>query len=311
MRFRELGRTGLEVSEIGLGCGFLAWDESFYFPRLFARALELGITTYDTADFYCDYQSEVWLGHAFVAERSRVVLITKFGSMPAADGELHKDWSVDHMRRSLAESLRRLRTDYIDVYLLHSPGLDALDNVDLLHALRELKQAGKIRAFGLSLYGVELCREAMSRWQPDVVQLHYNVFAQGPAELLPEAQAAGVGVIARRPLDAGMLGGNLSERAPSKRGDPRPRWGAELTAHRQRAFEELRSATQGSGLSPAQVALRFVLSQPAISTVIPSTTSLTHLEENVAAAGGTLSPAELARIEHLRQTLYDSATFGY
>ncbi len=193
----------------------------------------------------------------------------------------------------------------------NSPGRDALDHVDLLHALRELKQTGKIRAFGLSLYGEELCREAMRRWQPDVVQLHYNVFTQGPAALLPEARAAGVGVIARRPLDAGMLGGDLSEGAPSKRGDPRPRWGAELTARRQRAFEQLRTATHDSGLSPAQVALRFVLSQPAISTVIPSTTSLTHLEENAAAAGGTLSPEQLARIEHLRRTLYDSAAFGY
>jgi aryl-alcohol dehydrogenase-like predicted oxidoreductase len=311
MRYRVLGRTGLKVSEIGLGCGFLSWDESFDVSRLFNRALELGITAYDTADFYCDYESEVWLGRAFAAERSRVVLITKFGSVPGADGKLRKDWSVDHMRRSLAESLRRLRTSHIDVYLLHSPGLDALDHVDLLHALRELKQAGTIRAFGLSLYGVELCREAMRRWQPDVVQVHYNVFAEEPAELLPEAHAAGVGVIARRPLDAGMLAGELGEGASPKRGDPRPRWGAELTTRRQRAFEQLRTATRGSGLSPAHVALRFVLSQPAISTVIPSTTSLIHLEENVAAAGGTLSPEELARIEQLRQNHYESAGFGY
>jgi aryl-alcohol dehydrogenase-like predicted oxidoreductase len=310
MHTRALGRTGIRVSEVGLGCGFLHLPAAFDPPLLLSEAHALGVTLYDTGDFYCEYQSERWLGEAFATKRHEVVLTTKFGSIPG-EGTLHKDWSVAHMRRALHESLKRLRTSWIDVYLAHSPPPEILDRDDLFEALDRAKNEGKIRAYGLSLYGLDLLRETIRRGRADVIEIHFNLFNQEAALAFPDAIEAGVGLIARRPMDAGMLAGALGPEVPFRPGDPRPRWGAESTTRRLKVLEALDFLRDGAKRTRAQAALQFVLSHEAIAAAIPSTTCLAHLEENAAAAGHRLDADELRTLAALLDGTFTELRFGY
>ena len=309
MRTRELGRSGILVSEIGFGCGFLGHARDFDYRSFLNQALDLGITFYDTSDFYGD--TECWLGEAFRSKSERVVIATKFGMLRDQRGAIYRDFSVAHMFRVLEASLRRLRRESIDVFQLHSPTREVLDDLELLDALRQLKRAGKIRAFGLSLYGVELAREAIVHWQPDALQIHFNLFNQEMAAIFAEAVEAGVGLIARRPMDGGMLGGELMPQSPLKPGDPRPRWGEELTERRQKLVTEVKFLTEGTGRSLAQAALVFILSHPAITTAIPSTVNPVHLRQNVAAAGKRLSETELTRLAGLMSGEFATQNLGF
>jgi aryl-alcohol dehydrogenase-like predicted oxidoreductase len=310
MEYRDFGRAGIRMSEVGLGFGPPGFDPSADYTPLLQRAVDLGVNFIDTADFYGAYRSEEWIGKALESRRDEIIIATKFGTVHR-DGEHRKDFTVPHMRRSLEESLRRLRTDYIDVYQLHSPPSSALDNDDLLAALRDLKQEGKIRLYGVSADG-RLAVDAIERWDVDAVQIQFSLFHQEPIEqFLPVARQRGVGVIIRSPLDSGMLGGELGPADDLKQGDPRERWGDELTARRQRLVEEVRFLSEGTGRTAAQAALRFVLSFDAVSTAIPGTTSVEHLEENVAAAGGRLSEAELARLRGLHDGEFGDLNLGW
>jgi len=296
MVYRDFGRTGLRVSEIGLGCGPLGLDPAADYAPLLTRALDLGLNFFDSADFYSSYRSEEWLGKVLSPLRSEVVIATKFGTIPGKG----KDFSIAHMRRSLEDSLRRLRTDYIDIYQLHSPAASVLDNLDLLEALRQVKQEGKIRFYGLSTEGGHRGLDAIERWNVDSVQITFNLFHQDPAErFLSEAERAGVGVIAKSPLDSGILGGDLDPDKPRKLDDARDRWGEEETARRQALFDEVKFLAEGTGRTWSQAALHFILSFRGISTAIAGTTSIEHLEENAAAAGGRLTLEELTGIQRL------------
>jgi aryl-alcohol dehydrogenase-like predicted oxidoreductase len=310
MQKRTLGKTGISVSEVGLGCGFLALPRGFDPRVLLSEALALGVTLYDTGDFYCDYQSERWLGEAFAAKRDEVVVVTKFGTV-LREGKLSKDWTVAHMQRALDESLGRLGTRWIDVYLAHSPPPEILDRDDLFEALDRAKGEGKIRAYGLSLYGLDLLRQTIRRGRADVIEIHFNLFHQEAAAAFSESIEAGVGLIARRPMDAGMLAGALAADVPLRPGDPRPRWGVDSTRRRQEILEALDFLTHGARRTQAQAALEFVLSHEAISTVIPSTTSLAHLRENVAAAGRRLDADELRQVAALLGGTFAELRFGY
>jgi aryl-alcohol dehydrogenase-like predicted oxidoreductase len=307
MTYRALGRTGMRVSEVGLGCGPLGADPKVDYVPLLERALELGVNFYDTADFYAEYRSEEWLGKAFAKKRDQVIIATKFGTVPGKG----KDFSVGHMRRCLEESLRRLQTDYVDLYQLHSPDEPILQDDGLLGALRELKQQGKIRAYGLSLDGADFCIRAVRQWQPDAIQILFNLFNLEPICSFRTCKEAGVGLIVKAPLDSGMLGGDLMPGMPEKGDDPRQRWGEDSTARRQQMMEELRFLTNGTGRTWSQAALHFVLCYRAISTVIPGTTSIAHLEENVAAAGGRLRHEELSRVHGLMGGAFTEMNFGW
>jgi aryl-alcohol dehydrogenase-like predicted oxidoreductase len=187
----------------------LGGDPDRDYSELLTRALELGVNFFDSADFYGGYRSEEWLGKVVTRRREEVVIATKFGTIPGKG----KDWSVPHMRRSLEESLRRLRTEYIDIYQLHSPAPSVLDDEELLAALQEVKREGKIRFCGISTEGGRRALDAVDRWGCDSIQITFNAFHQDPAaEFFPEANRRGVGVIAKSPLDSGMLGGDLTRR---------------------------------------------------------------------------------------------------
>ncbi len=296
MEYRDFGNTGLRVSEIGLGGGPLGIDAEADYAPLLNRALELGINFFDSADFYSSYRSEEWLGKVLSPHRDKVVIATKFGTIPGKG----KDFSVGHMRRSLEDSLRRLRTDYIDIYQLHSPAPAVLEDEELLAALQAVKKEGKIRCYGLSTEGGQRGIDAIDKWGVDSVQITFNLFHQDPAErFFPEAERKGVGVIVKSPLDSGILGGDLDPGNPRKLDDARERWGEEETARRQRLFEEVRFLAEGTGRTWSQAALQFVLSFDGVCAAIPGTTSVKHLEDNASAAGGRLTLAELQRIQNI------------
>ncbi|MCJ7749574.1 MAG: aldo/keto reductase, partial [Armatimonadetes bacterium] len=296
MEYRSFGKTGMQVSEIGLGCGPLGIDRDADYAPLLSRALELGVNFFDSADFYSSYRSEEWLGRILSPRRDEVILATKFGTIPGKG----KDFSVSHMRKSLEESLKRLRTDHIDIYQLHSPPRAILQDDELLAALYAVKDEGKIRFYGISLDGGEFGIDAIEAWKVDSIQIAFNLFHQGPAErFFAEAKGRGVGVIVKSPLDSGMLGGDLEPGRPRKLDDPRDRWSEEETKRRQGLFDEVKFLAEGTGRTWSEAALQFVLSFGAVSAAIPGTTSVEHLEENAAAAGGRLSAEELARIQDL------------
>jgi aryl-alcohol dehydrogenase-like predicted oxidoreductase len=308
MEYRELGDTGLRVSEVGLGCGPLGIDVTADYTELLTRALDLGVNLFDSADFYSGYRSEEWLGRVLAGRRDEVIIATKFGTIPGKG----KDFSVGHMRRSLEESLGRLNTDYIDVYQLHSPPPAVLEDEELLAALQAAKAQGKIRCYGMSLEGGDYGMEVIRRWHTDSIQITFNLFHQGPAEeFLDFAEQNGVGVIVKSPLDSGILGGDLSPGSPRKLDDARERWGEEETVRRQRFSEEVKFLAEGTGRTWSQAALQFVLSFDAVSTVIPGTTSVKHLEENAAAAGGRLTEDELARIAGLMNGEFKSLNLDW
>jgi hypothetical protein len=151
----------------------------------------------------------------------------------------------------------------------------------------------------MSLDGGQFCIDAMAKWQLDAVQILFNLFNLEPACSFHACKESGAGLIIKAPLDSGMLGGDLLPGGPQKGDDPRERWGEEQTSQRQKLMEGLRFLTNGTGRTWSQAALQFVLSYGTVSTAIPGTTSIAHLEENASAAGGRLSNDEIRRLHGL------------
>jgi len=317
MQQRTLGNTGLRVSEIGFG-GWaiggtaeasgvpLGWgrandDESLAAIR---RARDLGVNFFDTSDSYGFGRSESLMGIVLSRHRDDVVIATKVGVVRSADGILKKDFSRQHLLHAVDGSLKRLRTDYIDIYQLHNPTLADLRREEIQEAMDRLQDAGKIRFWGVSISTIEEGLEIVERGWGYTLQVLYNALNQAPAsELLPKAKEHEYGVIARVPLASGLLTGKYREDSVFGSDDVRQSF---LTPKRlqevTQAVDEVRSIIGGSARSIAEGALRFVLANDAISTTIPGARNPRQVESNVAAAEGTL-PAEV--VEKLRSRLGD------
>src|SRR2546423_12265806 len=223
MQDRTLGNAGIRVSEIGFG-GWavggsaeasgtpLGWgppsdDESLAAIR---RARELGVTFFDTADSYGFGRSESLLGIVLPRRRNEVVIATKVGIVRTAAGEMRKDFSKQHIFLAVDGSLKRLRTDYIDLYQTHNPTLDDLRREEIQEAMEMLQDAGKIRSWGISVSTPEEGMEIVEHGWAHTIQVLYNILNQAPArELFPAAQAKGYGIIARVPLASGLLTGKF------------------------------------------------------------------------------------------------------
>ena len=308
MEVRRFGATDVECSAIGFGTwafGTDWWGPTEDPDALIARALELGVTFFDTADTYGQGANEEIVGTALAragARRGDVQIATKFGyvieaeRLAHAESERPKDWSGDHARRALEASLRRLRTDYVDLYQLHNPGMEALERDDLFEVLDELRAQGRIRAYGVALGPKIGWREeglrALRERGVQSVQTVYNVLEQEPgAELLEAAESTGAGVIARVPTSSGLLEGNLTPDTTFSGNDHR--------RHRPRSWlveglpkaERLRFLERGGERTLAQAAYKFILAQPAISCVVHTVTTAAQLEEW--AAAGTQSVPDL------------------
>ena len=311
MKYRQLGRTGCTVSEIGFG----AWGiggptpgATSYGPtddalslRTLAHALERGITFFDTSNAYGNGHSETLIGQAFRGRRDAVVIATKAG-FPSFDQA--PDFTPDHLRHSLDGSLRRLQTDHVDLFQLHSPPIELLrDDGTILETMRALVREGKARAFGVSVRTPEDGLAAIRDLAVPVIQVNLNLLDQRAVDvgLVALAAETGAALIARTPLCFGMLSGSLAADATFDAHDHRSRWSRaqiERWLDGSRAFVAALEA-DGHG-TPAQVALRYCLSHPAVATTIPGMLRPAEVDDNAGAGdrGPLPAPAlaEIARI---------------
>jgi len=311
MQYRILGRTGIRVSEIGFGAWAiggtaeasgmpLGWGKSSDDDSLAAirRARDLGITFFDTADSYGFGRSESLLGIVLSRNRQDVVIATKVGVVRTSGGELRKDFSRQHIFHAVDGSLKRLRSDYIDLYQMHNPTIRDLERGEIQEAMDVLQDAGKIRFWGVSISTIEEGVEIVNRGWGHAIQVLYNVRNQAPAdELLPLAKERGFGVVARVPLASGLLTGKYREDAVFSADDVRqsfltPRRLNEVTQR----VDEVKAIIGGTARNIAEGALRFVLANDAVSTVIPGARSAHQVEANAVASEGTLPPDVIAKL---------------
>ena len=292
---RALGNTGLWVSVLGYGgasIGFAGPERKASFIPLLQHAFDLGINFFDTAPDYRD--SEALIGRAFSGRRSEVVLATKCGRIQSWNGtgwEVREDWSEAGVLKTIDRSLRHLQTDYLDLVQLHSPPLRVLDDGGALRGLLRAQQAGKVRQIGVSADGAEAWR-ALELGVFATLQVSYNILDQEPdGDLLPAAAARGMGIIVKQPVANGIPD---MDRRPDH-----PDWARQWEIARR-----LDWAALGVQDTRLPLALRWVLSNPLVSTAIAGTTEISHLEANVGAA--MQGPLDAGHVRHARDA-YNAA----
>jgi len=302
MNYRALGATGLRVSEIGFGTWGLGGDAGgsvSYGPtndetsRAALRCARAeGINFFDTADLYGFGHAEKLLGEVFGKSRDEVVIASKGGFVDA----VKQDFSVAHLREALEKSLRRLRSDCVDLYQLHSPAVATLrEQPEILELMNEFRTSGKIRAWGFSARSPEEARVAVEEFNAPCLQVNFNLTDQRALSsgLFDLCRRRQVGVIVRTPLCFGFLTGKYSSARGFDAKDHRSRWSPEQLQRWEsanRAFQFLFEANPDD--SPAQLALRFCLSFDAVSTIIPGMLTDAHVRENAAASNRGLLSAE-------------------
>ncbi len=304
MEARRLGRQGLEVSAIGLGC--MGMSQSYGVPddaesvATIHRALELGVTFFDTAEVYGPYTNETLVGRALEGRRDRVVLATKFGWEIGSSDRGGLDSRPGHIREVVEGSLRRLRTDRID--LLYQHRVDPTVPIeDVVGAMADLVREGKARFLGLSEAGVETIRRAHAVHPISALQSEYSLWERNlETEILPVLRELGIGLVPFSPLGRGFLTGTArrAEEYPEgdyRRGDPRFQ-GANYEAN-MRAANVVGELARELGATPAQVALAWVLARGEDLAPIPGTKRRSYLEENLAAATLRLDRAAMARLD--------------
>lgn len=305
MQKRPLGRTGIDVTEVGFGAWQLSnardWSAmtSEEAVRLVHRALELGCNFFDTAPNYGGGTSQTILGRALRGKRDQVVLNTKFGHH--ADGT---DYSPARLRPSVEASLQALQTDHLDGVLLHNPPEEFLNGAHPIYPeLERLKAEGKIRYYGSSVDSSRDMLEVIRTTKSQVLEVLFNVFHQETAAAFAEAQQRGVGLVIKVPLDSGWLSGKYT--AESRFEGIRSRWSPAVIQRRAELLSQLRFLTE-DGRSMTQAALAFILGFPEVSTVIPGPMNEGQLRENFSASGHPLSEDVFRRViafweQHLQQ----------
>ena len=306
MKQRRLGTQGLQVSEISLGCMGMS---EFYGPADEAealaaidRALELGVTMLDTADIYGYGDNERLVGRALRGRRDRVVVATKFGIRRRKDDPGYRGISgrPEYVREACEASLARLGLDCIDLYYVHR--VDAQVPIeDTVGAMAELVRAGKLRWLGLSEPSPATLRRAHAVHPISAVQTEYSLWSRDPERaLLPALRELGVGFVAYSPLGRGFLTGAIRSAEALADDDFRrgqPRFQGENLARNLAIVDALRRIAARLRVTPAQLALAWVLAQGEDIVPIPGTKRRSYVEENLAAAALELSPAELAQVE--------------
>ncbi len=310
MRQRILGGTGLAVSEIGFGVWSVAttwWGvrDPAMARDLLAEAYDLGVTFYDTADIYGDGQGETLLAEVFRGRRDRVVIASKFGydasrqiGPRTGHRELPQDWSPAFLRKAVEGSLRRLRTDWLDVYQLHNPRMEAIESAAIWEELEHLRQEGKIRATGVALGPDIGWRDegmaALADHRAEMLQVIYNAIEREPGEeLLAAVQRVGRGGVVRVPHASGILDGSYDPERHFDHSDHR--------SHRPRAWMQAGLAVRDAlpladgGRTLGQAALLFCLHPEAAASVLPNITSRENLREF--AAAGSLPPLAADELE--------------
>ncbi|HEV7128750.1 MAG TPA: aldo/keto reductase [Ktedonobacterales bacterium] len=317
MRYRELGSTGIAVSEVGFGVWTVStswWGVTERELRLdlLRRAWDLGITLYDTADTYGNGYGEEILVEAFGARRDGMVISTKFGydiyNHPGerqGQQELPQNVTPEFVRFALEQSLRRLQTDHIDIYMLHNPKRDHALNDDLWALLGDFQREGKVRAYGASIgprigwrdEGVLL----LERQPITALQLIHNLLEQDPGRaFIAAAREHQVGLMARVPHSSGLLEGGYDEQTTFPPGDHRNHRSREWLTTGLRKVRQLDFLTTGTDRTLGQAAIKWLLAEPLMATTLPNIYNVEQLEEFAAAPDTPdLTSAELARVATL------------
>ena len=307
MQKRSLGHGGLDVSAIGLGCMGLS---SSYGPAtdkpaaiaLIRAAVERGVTLFDTAEVYGPFVNEELVGEALAPLRDQVVIATKFGFRidPAIGDDDGVDSRPDHIREVAEASLKRLKTDVIDLFYQHRVDPD-VPIEDVAGTVKDLIKAGKVRHFGLSEAGVKTIRRAHAVQPVAALQSEYSLWWREPeAEILPVLEELGIGFVPFSPLGRGFLTGAIDQNTKFDASDFRnsiPRFSPEARKANQRLVDVLGGIASAKGATKAQVALAWLLAQKPWIVPIPGTTKLHRLEENRGAASLELTPDELRQID--------------
>ncbi len=307
MNYRTFGRTDLRASEIGFGCWAIGgpyeikgipigWGpvDDRQSMRAIARALELGVNFFDTADSYGFGHSETILGQALAGKRASAIVASKVGNVVLRDGSHRKDFSASHILQCCEESLRRLQTDYLDLYQLHNPTMEALWNGDAAEALGRLRSEGKIRYYGVSISHPSDGEQIIRKNFGSTLQVLFNVLNQKPADgLLGLARKSGYGIIARVPLASALLTGKVR----SSNFHPQDNRNNFLTPKRLQdvlpKVDRYLELCQSHHLKPVPVALKFILAHPAVSTAVPGAKTEQQISENVSGSGTSLPPSLL------------------
>jgi aryl-alcohol dehydrogenase-like predicted oxidoreductase len=305
MKTRTLGKD-LQVSEIGLGCMGLSQAFPPFPPkddgiRLIRNAVEAGVTFFDTAEVYGPYSNEDLVGEALEPVRDQVAIATKFGWDLSEGSRGGVDSRPDTIKRVIEGSLKRLRTDYIDLYYQHrvDPNVPI---EEVAGAVKELIDQGKVRYFGLSEAGVQNICRAHAVQPVTALQSEYSLWWREPEEaLLPALEELGIGFVPFSPLGKGFLTGAIDEKTEFASGDFRntvPRFTDQEARKANLAFVELlKTIADRKNVTPAQIALAWILAQKPWVVPIPGTTKLHRLHENIAASELELSPDDLREIE--------------
>ncbi|MDQ1607344.1 MAG: hypothetical protein QOE16_76 [Microbacteriaceae bacterium] len=315
MKRITLGTDGPEVSRLGLGCmGMSAFytgsgkDDAGSIATIH-RAMDLGVTFFDTAEIYGPYTNEELLARAFVGRRDEVFIATKFGTiLHQTDGSRGLDGSPANVRLSVEGSLKRLNTDYIDLYYQHrmDPGTPIEDTVG---ALSELVAEGKIRHIGLSEAAPETIRRAHAVHPITALQTEYSLWSRDPEnEILPVVRELGIGFVPYSPLGRGFLTGTIRSLDQLDEADFRranPRFEGENLAANIRIVEQVDAVAREVDATPGQVALAWLLAQGDDLAPIPGTKRISYLEENVAADALELSAAQLAALDSVAAPVGD------
>jgi aryl-alcohol dehydrogenase-like predicted oxidoreductase len=303
MQTRTLGTGGLEVSTLGFGCMGLSHGygnpvDSRSGVVLLREAFELGVTFFDTAETYGPFTNEELVGEAIAPFRDQIVIATKFGF---ADGDAKKgvDSRPERIRLAVDGSLRRLRTDRIDLVYQHRVD-PSVPIEDVAGVVKELIAAGKVKHFGLSEAGPQTIRRAHAVQPVTALQSEYSLWWREPEkEILPTLEELGIGFVPFSPLGKGFLTGTIDEKTTFAKDDFRnivPRFAAEARKANQRLVTELSAIAAQKGVTAAQIALAWLLTRKLWIVPIPGTTKSHRLKENVGAASVELSPEELGRI---------------
>jgi aryl-alcohol dehydrogenase-like predicted oxidoreductase len=303
---RKLGKSGLEVSAIGLGCmgmsyGYGPAGDTKEMIAVIRNAVERGVTFFDTAEAYGPYKNEELVGEAIAPFRDRVAIATKFGfEFDLKGGQSGLNSRPQHIKEVAEAALKRLKTDRID--LLYQHRVDPNVPIeDVAGAVRDLIQQGKVRHFGLSEAGVQTIRRAHTVQPVAAVQSEYSLWWRRPEEeLLPTLEGLGIGLVPFSPLGKGFLTGKIDENTTFDKSDFRnlvPRFTPEARKANQVLVDLLRKIAERKRATPAQIALAWLLAQKPWIVPIPGTTKLARLEENVGAAAIELTPDDLHDIE--------------
>lgn len=305
MDTRVLGESGIEVGAIGLGCMGMTWayghGDDAESIKVIHRAIELGATLIDTADMYGPFTNEELVGRALKGRRDDVVLATKCGNVVDLEaGNIHQDGGPEHIREACDASLLRLGVDEIDLYQLHRPD-PKVPVAESIGAFTELRDAGKIRWIGVSEFSVAQLEEATSVTPIATLQSELSLWTRDVLdEILPWCVDHGVGFLPFSPLGRGFLTGRYKDSSEFGKGDFRsrlPRFQGDAFDANLAIVDAVAAVAEDASITPAQAAIAWVLAQGSTVVPIPGTKRLKYLEENVAAAGVTLSPEHMAALD--------------